>query len=152
MRRIGMADCDAVAALIREAFAHVSVAVVPPLSALRETGAAIAAILAAGGGGAGIEGDGRLVAACVWQAREGGLYFGRLAVHPAHRRLGYGRALLAEAEREARARGVPRLLLSTRLALADNRRMFAAAGFAEVGVQAHAGFEHPTFVDMEKRL
>ena len=152
IRSLGEADAGTVAALIRLAFASLSATVEPPPSALRETAANIAAIFAAGGGGAGVDLDGRLVAACIWQPQEGGLYFGRLSVHPEARGRGLARALIAAAEAEALARGLPRVLLSTRLALADNRRLFAAMGFREVALQAHPGFAEPTFVDMEKSL
>ncbi len=152
IRPITTADAPAVAALIRTAFAVLPKPVDPPLSALRETGEAVAAILAQGGGGAAIEQDGTLVAGCIWQEKDGGLYFGRLAVAPAARGQGYAGRLLAAAEAEARARGLPKLLLSTRLALTSNRRLFAAHGFAEVAYQAHPGYAEPTFVDMEKPL
>lgn len=152
IRPLTAADADAVAALIRGAFSTLSAHVDPPPSALRETGTNIAAILANGGGGAGAEIDGTLVAACIWQPKDGGLYFGRLAVAAAARGRGLAKALLAAAEAEARCRGMPKLLLSTRLALTDNRRLFAAAGFTEVAFHAHPGYAEPTFVDMEKPL
>ena len=152
LRPLTVADAEPVAALIRQAFASLSAPVDPPPSALRETGANIAAILANGGGGAGAEIDGTLVAACIWQPKNGGLYFGRLSVAQSARGRGLAKALLAAAEAEARRRALPKLLLSTRLALTDNRRLFAAAGFTEVAYQAHPGYVEPTFVDMEKWL
>jgi hypothetical protein len=60
--------------------------------------------------------------------------------------------LVDAAAAEARRRGLPRLLLSTRLVLADNRRLFARCGFVETEQHAHPGYAHPTFVDMEKTL
>ena len=152
IRPITAADAPAVAALIRSAVAVVSNRVDPPLSALRETGEAIAGILAKGGGGAAIEQNDAIIACCIWQEKDGGLYFGRLAVAPAARGQGHAGRLLAAAEAEAHARGLPKLLLSTRLALASNRRLFAAHGFTEVARKAHPGYAEPTFVDMEKRL
>jgi hypothetical protein len=47
---------------------------------------------------------------------------------------------------------LPRIRLSTRLALLDNRRLFAACGFVETTRETHPGFAAPTFVNMEKRL
>jgi hypothetical protein len=44
------------------------------------------------------------------------------------------------------------MLLSTRLALIDNRRLFASCGFREGEQHAHPGYAAPTFVDMEKLL
>ena len=46
-------------------------------------------------------------------------------------------------------RCLPRLYLSTRLVLLDNRRLFAACGFVETTRDAHPGYAEPTFVNME---
>jgi hypothetical protein len=42
--------------------------------------------------------------------------------------------------------------LSTRLVLADNRRLFATCGFVELRPETHEGYAAPTSVVMEKRL
>ena len=152
IRPITPEDATEVAALIRGAFAVLPNPVDPPLSALRETAENIAAILAGTGGGAAVERNGKLVGACIWQEKTGGLYVGRLAVAPDARGQGIARALLAAAETEARARRLPKIMLSTRLALTGNRRLFAAQGFTEVAFQSHPGYSELTFVDMEKRL
>ena len=68
------------------------------------------------------------------------------------RRRGVARRLLGEAEAAARALGLPRLHLGTRLVLADNRALFASCGFVEVGRHAHPGFAVATWVEMEKRV
>lgn len=151
LRRLSAADAEDAAALIRLAFAHQPVATDPPPSALGETATNIAALLQAGGG-AGIEDAGRLAALVLWQAKPPGLHLARLAVHPAQRRRGLARALVAAAEAAARADGHAVLWLSTRLVLADNRRLFAACGFTEGARHAHPGYAAPTFVDMAKRL
>ena len=75
-----------------------------------------------------------------------------LIVKDGWRGQGMGTRLLAAAEAEARRRHLPALRLSTRLVLADNRRLFAACGFIEGARHAHPGSPEPTFVDMEKRL
>lgn len=151
LRALTPADAEAVAALVRQAFATQTVATDPPPSALRETPENIAAILAEGGGAAAII-DGHLAGALVWQEKAGGLYIGRLCVNDADRGHGIARALVAAAETEARRTGQPRLWLSTRLSLIDNRRLFAGCGFVEIAEHAHPGYSAPTFVDMEKRL
>ena len=97
LRPLTKADADAVAALIRDAFTSLSTPVDPPPSALRETGENIASIITNGGGGAGAEIDGALAAVCIWQEKDGGLYFGRLSVAPAARGRGLAKALLAAA-------------------------------------------------------
>jgi GNAT superfamily N-acetyltransferase len=138
-------------ATIHAAFAAQSVQTDPPSAALRETAASIAAEIAAGGG-AGIPAPSGFAAVVLWREKDGGLYFGRLAVRPEWRRRGLARALIAAAEAEARHRALPRLHLGTRLVLADNRALFAACGFTEAGVTTHPGYSAPTSVVMEKWL
>jgi predicted N-acetyltransferase YhbS len=151
IRPLRAADAPDVAALVRLAFGAQSAATDPPSAALRETAATIAAAIAEGGG-AGFDTSGQLVAVVLWTEKEGGLYFGRLAVRPDWRRRGLARALIAAAEAEARRRHLVRVHLSTRLPLLDNRRLFAACGYREVELRAHAGYAAPTSVVMEKFL
>jgi GNAT superfamily N-acetyltransferase len=73
-------------------------------------------------------------------------------VHPDFRRHGIAGRLLAEAERHARATGATALTLGVRIALPENARYFAARGFRETGREAHPGFDHPTSINMAKRL
>jgi predicted N-acetyltransferase YhbS len=143
------ADAAAVAALIRAAFAPLRID--PPPSALGETAASVAAQIRTGGGALS-EVAGRLAGAVLWQERDGALYLGRLAVDSRHRRGGIARALIAAAEAEARRRGLARLTVSTRLVLTDNRGLFAACGFRETTVHAHEGYDHSTFVVLERVL
>ena len=151
IRRLLPADARDAAALIRLAFAAQPVATDPPSAALRETEQSVAASIAAGGG-AGVADCGALVAVVLWRGQDGGLYLGRLAVHPDWRGQGHARALIAAAEAEARQRGLPHVHLSARLVLDGNRRLFASCGYRETGVTAHAGYAAPTSVTMEKRL
>lgn len=144
-------DADAVAALIRAAFAAQSVATDPPPSAVRLTAQDVAAHLRTGAG-AVAEGTGELAGSALWMEQDGGLYLGRLAVAPPWRGRGIAKALVAAAEAAARTQGLPRIHLSTRLSLLDNRRLFAACGFVETTRHAHPGYAEPTFVNMEKRL
>lgn len=75
----------------------------------------------------------------------GSLYLSALAVEPAHRRKGIGRALLAGALAEAAAAGFPRLSLHV---WDDNRpaaALYAAAGFrrlAPLAIPWHARLPH----------
>jgi ribosomal protein S18 acetylase RimI-like enzyme len=145
------ADADAAARLIRLAFAHQGVPTDPPPSALRESAQSVAAALAAGGGAA-IRQGGVIVAAVLWQPKPPGLHLSRLAVDPAWRGQGIARALVHRAEQAAIAGSFACLWLSTRLALADNRKLFASCGFIETARHAHPGYAEPTFVDMVKQL
>jgi predicted N-acetyltransferase YhbS len=144
-------DARAVAALIRAAFAAQSAVTDPPPSALRVTEEDIAACLRTGGG-AVAEASCLLVGSALWNEQDGGLYLGRLAVARAWRGRGVARALVATAEGVARRMALPRIHLSTRLVLLDNRRLFATCGFVETSREAHPGYAEPTFVNMEKRL
>jgi len=145
------ADAPAVAALIRRAFADQSLVTDPPPSALRVTEADVLAHLRTGGG-AVAEIAGRIAGSALWAERCGGLYLARLAVAPEWRRHGIAKALVGGAEHTAHAMNLPRISLSTRLMLLDNRRLFAACGFVETTREAHPGYAEPTFVNMEKRL
>jgi len=150
-RPVCAGDAATLAVLIRTAFTHQEVAVDPPASALGVSEAIIAEAIRGGGGAVAM--DGQLpVGTLLWAEAEGGLYLSRLAVLPAWRGRGIAGALLAAAERAALVAGLPRLHLGTRLALAGNRRLFAAHGFVEVARHAHPGYLEPTWVSMEKRL
>jgi len=151
LRPLAPEDAAPVAALIRAAFAAQSVVTDPLPSALRVTEADVAAHLRAGSGVVAEVGT-SLVSSVLWAAQHDGLYLGRLAVAPSWRRRGLRRALVAAAEAAARNAALPVMRLSTRLALLDNRRLFAACGFVETTREAHPGHSEPTFVNMEKRL
>ena len=151
VRRATAGDAAAIAELVRLAFSQQSAPTNPPSSALKETPATIARELE-DGGGAIVHGGDALVGAVLWRDEHGSLYVGRLAVDPAHRRRGIARMLMAEAEREARRRGLRRMHLGVRLALEDNRRLFTSCGFVEAELLGHDGFSEPTWVRMERRL
>ncbi len=149
IRNMRAGDTPAVAALIRAAFAAQSVVTDPLPSARLETAETVATELAAGGGACAVASD-RVVGALLWHRQPRGLYIGRLSVSADARGQGVARALIAAAEVACRAQGLDCLLLSTRLVLADNRRLFAQCGFREVREYAHPGYANPTAVDMEK--
>jgi ribosomal protein S18 acetylase RimI-like enzyme len=151
LRRAESADAAMIADLVRLAFSRQSRPTNPPSSAMNETAVTIADHLARGGG-AVIEIGRVMVGAVLWEEAHGGLYLSRLAVRPEHRRQGIARALIDDAEREARRRGLPSMCLSVRLVLDDNRRLFASCGFEDTVLQSHAGFSEPTSVVMERRI
>jgi ribosomal protein S18 acetylase RimI-like enzyme len=78
-------------------------------------------------------------------------YIDALATAPDARRRGVARALLAEAEREARRRRLPAVALDTSLGNQPARALYGAQGFDEVAYQP-PGRGLPGFVAMVKRL
>jgi GNAT superfamily N-acetyltransferase len=77
------------------------------------------------------------------------LYLTRMAVSPAWRKRGAGRALLMAAEEQARHLGLPKLALRVRQTLPENRTYFERFGFAVTGEGQEAG-RTPYYV-MERR-
>jgi ribosomal protein S18 acetylase RimI-like enzyme len=151
VRSAGAAEAPAVLAVIQAAFGQYRGSLVPESSALAETADTVAAKIARGGA-AVVERDGRMLAAILYEPLGGSLYIGRLAVLPQARRAGFAVLLVEAVEAIARARGIPRLTLGVRLALADNIRLFTRLGFRETGREAHPGFTEPTSMNMEKVL
>jgi ribosomal protein S18 acetylase RimI-like enzyme len=78
-------------------------------------------------------------------------YVDALATGPALRRRGAASALLAEAERQARRRGLPAVALDTAVGNSEARALYARAEFEEVAYRpARRGL--PGFVALVKRL
>lgn len=99
-----------------------------------------------------VEADGALVGSLFCATKENSLFIGRLAVRSDFRRRRVAGALLDAAKAEARQRGIGRLTLATRIALAGNLALFRKHGFAVFAEQTHAGFSRPTSYDMELML
>ncbi len=78
-------------------------------------------------------------------------YVDALATEPALRRRGAAQALLVEAERQARTRGLPAVALDTTIGNDPARALYARAGFEEVAYRP-AGRGLPGFVALVKRL
>jgi GNAT superfamily N-acetyltransferase len=147
----GFADWEELLALLNRAFAVMEGRIDPPSSLHRLDAAGLAAK-------AGVERCflawcGARLAGCVFCAeRADGLYVGKLAVDPALQGRGIGRALMARAEAEALALGLPALELQTRVELVENHRTFERLGFVRTGETAHPGHDRPTSVTMRKVL
>jgi predicted GNAT family N-acyltransferase len=91
--------------------------------------------------------EGELVGTCRLVLDGATAKLGRMAVEPALRGRGLGAALLAGAEREARAAGARRIALHAQVYARD---LYARGGYAERGDRfEEAGIEH---VLMEKLL
>jgi GNAT superfamily N-acetyltransferase len=147
----GFADWDGLLALLHRAFAFMDGRIDPPSSLHRLDAAGLAA--KAGAERCFLAFRGGQLAGCVFCApRHGCLYVGKLAVDPALQGRGIGRALVAHAEAEARALGLPALELQTRVELVGNHLAFGRLGFVRTGETAHAGHDRPTSVTMQKAL
>jgi GNAT superfamily N-acetyltransferase len=151
LRPLTLSDAAVTAEVIRTAFGAQSKATRPPSSALRETEETVAAKIGAGGG-FGALASGELVAVALWTIDKDALHVGRVSALSAHRGRGHARALIAACEQTARAHGVARMTLRTRLELPENERFFERLGFRRIGVETHDGFDAPTTAVMEKRL
>lgn len=79
------------------------------------------------------------------------LYVDALATAPAFERRGAARALLAEAERQARTRGLAAVALDTTISNEPARTLYAGEGYREVSYRA-AGRGLPGFVALVKPL
>lgn len=143
--------CAALAALIHRAFAGYRGVLVPDSGAHGETPDTLAAALLRGRAYRAVM-DGEPVGCLFTETCPDRIYLGRLAVDPAWRRRGIGQALMAAAEVDARAAGMPRMELGVRLMLHDNIRLFQRAGYVITGQRSHPGFAAPTYHVMEKRL
>ncbi|MBY5334222.1 GNAT family N-acetyltransferase [Rhizobium leguminosarum] len=142
---------DELLALIVASFASMNDRIDPPSSALKLTAESLAEKARAEIGHVAI--DGEKLAGCLFLRPEADcLYVGKLAVLPEAQGKGLGRRLLAIAEEEAAALGLPALRLETRIELTDNHAVFAAWGFSRTAEKAHPGFARTTFVEMRKVL
>jgi ribosomal protein S18 acetylase RimI-like enzyme len=93
----------------------------------------------------------RLYTAGTRVAREDALYIDALATDPGLRRRGAARALLDEAERDARERGLRAVTLDTTLDNDAARALYASAGFDEVAYRSPTR-AMPGFVALLKPL
>jgi proline iminopeptidase len=146
----GPESAEVVHRLTQEAFAaHLSLD--PPTGAAGETVESIRDDLAREEAAMGWIGS-RPVA-CMRMAAEGDhLHVRRLAVGPELQGRGLGRAMMTWAESAARRRGLRAVTVGVRLALTGNRAFFGRLGYEPGAEHAHAGYDHPTSVEMRKRL
>ena len=96
-----------------------------------------------------LEGAGALRGVLVLVEHAGHLLLDNVAVEPARKDRGDGRALLDFAEAEARRRGLPEIRLYTNEKMERNIALYAARGYAETGRQEGSGFRR---VFMAKRV
>ncbi|WP_422002818.1 GNAT family N-acetyltransferase [Reyranella sp.] len=152
LRAATVADAAGIAETIAAAFEEYRGKLVPESGAFRETAGAIADELSRDSGAIVAERNGRIVGCVMVKLMEGDLYLGRLSVVPALRGTGLARRLVEAVEDEARRRDLAGVRLGVRVVLTGNQRLFASLGYAEIGREAHAGFDHPTSINMRKAL
>ena len=89
-----------------------------------------------------LEDEGRLAGALVLEDLPGGvLLLDNVAVAPSAQGKGYGRALVAFAEVEARRRGHGEVRLYTHVLMRENLALYARLGFRETGRVSEKGYE-----------
>jgi ribosomal protein S18 acetylase RimI-like enzyme len=150
VRRATHADAAVLAETIVAAFEEYRGALTPESGALRETAESIAAELESGAGALVAERDGAVVACVMTKSLDDDIYLGRLSVLPNARRCGVARLLVSVIENHAQRQRAPATRLNVRVALPENQRFFASLGYVEIGREAHAGFDEPTFILMRK--
>jgi ribosomal protein S18 acetylase RimI-like enzyme len=100
-----------------------------------------------------LAGAGGEVAGCVFYAPMGDYVdLFRLAVLPAYRRRGVGRALVEYVEARARALSIPCVQLGVRVALPGNRAYYERMGYRFLEARTHTGYTEPTYVILQKSL
>jgi ribosomal protein S18 acetylase RimI-like enzyme len=83
---------------------------------------------------------GKVVGAIVLMETTEGFYVDNVAVRPAARGLGVGRALLELAEQQARLRGFARIHLATHELMVENRSLYTRIGYVEYDHREVDGF------------
>lgn len=142
---------DETLAMARRAFAFMDGRIDPPSSIHRLTAAQMA--LDAAAGAAFVAEENGAIVGCVFCKPKGdALYVGKLAVEPAMRHRGIGKALLEAAVDEARSRRLAYLELQTRVELVENHAAFARLGFIKTGETAHEGYRRPTSITMRRAV
>jgi ribosomal protein S18 acetylase RimI-like enzyme len=102
------------------------------------------AIVAAGDAWVGVSGR-RVVGVLVIRPAGDALQLENVAVEPAFQGRGYGRALIAFAERRARELGLPGVTLYTNEAMVENLRLYPRLGFVETGRRVEDGYRRVFF-------
>ncbi len=136
---------DEIMAMVHAAFGGFT----PPSGVLQETAADLAQRQRDGFVLVAMDGD-DFVGSVFCAEKDNSLYLTRMAARPDLQGRGIGRALLRAADAEARALGLPRLLLRVRKTLPGNRAYFGKFGFVVIGEGQEEG--RTPFDVMEKML
>ena len=151
LREVTDDDLPTLLTVLRAAFEEYRGRLDPPSGAHGETIEKVRDVMRTARGVLALDGD--QVAGCVFYAPEGGhIDLFRLAVLPAYRRRGVGRALVEYVEARALALGIPRVQLGVRVALPHNRAYYERMGYRFLEARIHDGYVEPTYVILEKTL
>jgi len=135
-RRAGPPDARAVAALVHAAYGHYveRIGITPgPMTddyqqVIRDYHVTVA------------EHDAAIAGVIVLRVTEEGFLIDNVAVHPAHRGRGLGRALLDLAETQARRAGFGSIYLYTHEKMTENLALYSKIGYAEYDRRTQEGF------------
>lgn len=95
------------------------------------------------------ESEGTIVGVIVLTTNDGVFAIDNVAVHPSHRGMGLGRALLEFAEAEAQRAGFDSISLQTHEQMTENQSIYSRMGYVEVDRRSHGDF---SVVHMKKDL
>jgi GrpB-like predicted nucleotidyltransferase (UPF0157 family)/ribosomal protein S18 acetylase RimI-like enzyme len=138
--------------LIHAAFEEMRGRLDPPSGAHAETAGSLQALFDQGERAVLTTVEGAAVG-CVFFVRTGvEMYMHRLAILPAYRGRGIGRALMTCVEEQALQEGCAYGRVGVRLALTSNLTFFERLGYSVIAQDNHAGYRAPTFAHMVKEL
>ncbi len=130
-------DVDAVRQIVRAAYGHYAARLgKPPGPMLDDYGQRVADKQAWV-----LEDEGKPAGVLILEDGDGSLLLDNLAVLPATQGRGYGRALIAFAEQEARRRGYAEIRLYTNALMTENLALYGRLGFHETGHVTEKGYE-----------
>ncbi len=131
------AEADAVRDVVHAAYAHYVARIgKPPGPMLDDYPARIAA-----GQTWVLEDAGRLVGVLVLEPHPDALLLDNIAVRPECQGSGFGRALMAFTETEARRRGFAQIRLYTHVLMTENQVLYRRLGYVETGRVTEKGFD-----------
>ncbi len=143
-------DWQALLDLILDAFAYMDGVIDPPSSATRLTVTSLQDKAATEIAYVARDADGLIGCAFFRPEPPHYLYIGKLAIAPHAQGIGLGTSFLNQALEDARRLNLPKLRLETRIELVGNHERFSKWGFARTAENAHAGYDRPTSIEMQR--
>lgn len=151
LRQAGASDDHAaILALVQTSFAYMEARIDPPSSMHRMTVASVREHVLAEEVWIAEDSSGGVAACVFFTGKPDCLYLGKMAVRADCRGGGLARRMVAKAAERAHALGLSLLELETRIELTENHQAFARLGFVKTGEKAHAGYDRPTSITMQR--